>query len=463
MTDLYADVVICGAGIAGVAAAYHLGVRHGVKNIVLLERDAPLSLTSDKSGECYRNWWPGPDDGVYGGAMVAFMNRSIDLLEDTARTTGNRINLNRRGYLYATADQAKIPALLEAANQAAGYGAGPVRVHDHAISSYIPSLAHGFEGVPDGADLILEPGLIRRFFPALSEDVVAVLHARRCGWFGAQQLGMVLLEQAREHGVRLMRAEVTGVDVTNGRVNAVHLEREGQATTIRTSCFVNAAGPLQQRVARMMGLELPVFSERHIKSYFSDHLGVIPRDAPLLIWMDDVRLPWTPEERQVLSEDASTRWLLETLPSGVHCRPEGHGSSTTIMANYSIHTEAVPETFPIRPDPQDAELALRALSVMLPGLQAYLDHVPKPNQDGGYYTKTLENRPLIGPLPVQGAYIIGAMSGFGLMASHAAGDLLAAHITGAPLPDYAPAFALSRYDDPAYQRLLENWGDGGQL
>jgi glycine/D-amino acid oxidase-like deaminating enzyme len=463
MTDLQADVVICGAGIAGVAAAYHLSVRYGVRNILLLERDAPFGLTSDKSGECYRNWWPGPVDDVYGGAMVRLMNRSIDLLEDTARTTGNRINLNRRGYVYATADQARIPALREAAEQAAYHGAGPVRLHDQASSSYLPSPAHGFDGVPDGADLILEPGLIRRFFPALSEDVVAILHARRCGWFGAQQLGMVLLEQAREHGVRLMRAEVTGVDVTNGRVNAVELEREGQAALIKTSSFVNAAGPCQQRVARMMGLELPVFSERHIKSYFNDHLGVIPRDAPLLIWMDDMRLPWTPEEREVLAEDDSTRWLLETLPGGVHCRPEGHGSSTTIMANYSVHAEPVPESFPIRPDPQDAELALRALSVMLPGLQPYLTHAPKPNQDGGYYTKTIENRPLIGPLPVQGAYIIGAMSGFGLMASHAAGDLLAAHITLAPLPEYAPAFALSRYDDPAYQRLLQSWSDGGQL
>jgi hypothetical protein len=31
------------------------------------------------------------------------------------------------------------------------------------------------------------------------------------------------------------------------------------------------------------------------------------------------------------------------------------------------------------------------------------------------------------------------------------------------LPDYADAFLLSRYQDPAYRTLLENWGDGGQL
>ena len=48
-----ADVVICGAGIAGISAAYHLSVKHGMKNVILVDEGAPLSLTSDKSTECY--------------------------------------------------------------------------------------------------------------------------------------------------------------------------------------------------------------------------------------------------------------------------------------------------------------------------------------------------------------------------------------------------------------------------
>src|SRR6185436_4408101 len=78
-----AEVVICGAGIAGVAAAYHLAVRHGVRDIVVVDERPPLTLTSDKSAECYRNWWPGPGDD-----MVAAMNRSIDLLDELARESG---------------------------------------------------------------------------------------------------------------------------------------------------------------------------------------------------------------------------------------------------------------------------------------------------------------------------------------------------------------------------------------
>src|SRR3954468_21209562 len=85
-------IVICGAGIAGIAAAYNLAVVQGLNNVVIVEQGNPLSLTSDKSTEAYRNWWPGPD-----WTMTAFMNRSIDLIEGLARQTSNRFNLNRRG------------------------------------------------------------------------------------------------------------------------------------------------------------------------------------------------------------------------------------------------------------------------------------------------------------------------------------------------------------------------------
>src|SRR4051812_30170635 len=57
-----ADVVVGGAGIAGIAAAYPLAVRGGLTNVVIVDERPPLSLTSDKSTECYRNWWPGPGD-----------------------------------------------------------------------------------------------------------------------------------------------------------------------------------------------------------------------------------------------------------------------------------------------------------------------------------------------------------------------------------------------------------------
>src|SRR5204863_451328 len=119
MAPTTAEVVICGAGIAGIATAYHL-TRQGVTDIVLVDERPPLSLTSDKSTEGYRNWWPGPGD-----AMVAAMNRSIDLLEELARESGNVFRMNRRGYLFATSDPARVRRFVTAAEEAAALGAAP--------------------------------------------------------------------------------------------------------------------------------------------------------------------------------------------------------------------------------------------------------------------------------------------------------------------------------------------------
>src|SRR5438874_13604092 len=171
MSKHTSEVVICGAGIAGIAAAYHLAVRRGLTDVVIVDERPPLSLTSDKSTEGYRNWWPGPGD-----AMVAAMNRSIDLLEELARESGNVFRMNRRGYLFATADPARVGRFVTAAEEAAALGAGRARVHATVSSDYRPAPADGFEDQPVGADVITKPALIRRHFPYLADDTVAVLH-----------------------------------------------------------------------------------------------------------------------------------------------------------------------------------------------------------------------------------------------------------------------------------------------
>ena len=449
-----ASVVICGAGIAGISAAYHLAVRHGLQNVVLVDERPPLTLTSDKSTECYRNWWPGPGD-----AMVSLMNRSIDLMEELARESGNAFNLNRRGYLYATADPTRIPSLRRAAEESAALGAGPVRCHP-GNAPYRPAPPPGFSEPSAGAELLLDPALIRHHFPYLSPHTLAVLHARRCGWLSAQQLGMYLMERARERGVTCLSARVEGVDIEKGRVRAVRLQGGDRIATDR---FVNAAGPFLRGVGAMLGVDLPVFTELHAKVVFRDALGIVPRDAPMLIWIDPQVLPWSEEERALLLQSEETRRFLGELPSGVHARPEGGPDSNVLLMLWAYHTPPVEAAWPPRFDPHYFEIVLRGLATMLPGLQSYLDRAPRPAIDGGYYTKTRENRPLIGPLPVEGAYVIGALSGFGVMAACAAGDLLAAHLTGGTLPHYAPAFHLERYRDPAYQRLLDTWDETGQL
>jgi glycine/D-amino acid oxidase-like deaminating enzyme len=458
MATTSAEVVICGAGIAGVAAAYHIAVRRGLGPVVLVDERPPLTLTSDKSTECYRNWWPGPGD-----AMVAVMNRSIDLLEDLARECGNAFRLNRRGYLFATAEPDRVPAFVRAAEEAAALGAGPVRVHRGAASDYQPSEPEGFDSPLRGADVIVEPALVRRHFAYLADDTVAVLHARRCGWFSGQGLGMHLFERARDKGVRLIEGRVERIGTARGRVSGVEVATPGGALHLSTPRVVIAAGPFLPHVARLLGVSLPVFSERHAKVAFADARGAMPRWAPLTLWADPYRIPWPPEVRTELAASAEQRGLLDELPAGAHARPEGAGESPWVLGIWTYDVEPVEPTFPVEVDPWYAEIVLRGLGRMIPAMAPYADRLPRCVVDGGYYTKTRENRFLAGPLPVEGAYVLGALSGYGLMASNGAADLLADHVTERPLPAYARAFSLERYEDPAYVALLDQWGDTGQL
>jgi len=454
---LTSDVVICGAGIAGLSAAYYLAVKEGITDVLLVDERPPLSLTSDKSTECYRNWWPGP-----GAAMVALTNRSIDLMEQLAEESNNIFHLNRRGYLYLSADPQGAEKLLAAAREPPKLGAGPLRIYRRQADDpiYQPAPVEGFHNQPDGADLFLDADLIQQRFPYVSDQVVAALHVRRAGWFSAQQLGMYLLSQARQQGVRLLPGKVASLVVHKNRLTSVLL---ADGSRLHTRIFINAAGPFIKNIGSMMGVDLPVYSELHQKVAFRDVQGALPREAPMLIWHDPQYLPWSQEEKDFLAGDDETRWLLGRFPPGAHTRPEGSADSDIILMLWEYRTKELEPVFPPPLDPQYPDIVLRGLAAMVPALSAYFERALRPALDGGYYTKTRENRPLIGPLPVAGAYLIGALSGFGLMAACAAGELLAAHVAGAELPPYAPAFMLERYHDPAYQRLLENWDTSGQL
>ena len=123
----------------------------------------------------------------------------------------------------------------------------------------------------------------------------------------------------------------------------------------------------------------------------------------------------------------------------------------------------------------------RAYLTKVPGLGEYLrddgSAMPRVHLDGGYYTRAPDNLPLLGPLPgapagayvltltlspnpnpnpKPGAYVCAGLSGYGVMAANAAGELLAQHVTAEPLPTYAHAFRPERWLDNDYLRSVES-------
>src|SRR6185503_9818668 len=424
-----ADVVICGAGIAGAAAAYHLAVRHGVRHVVLIDEREPLTLTTDKGTQGYRNWWPGPDD-----TMCRFVSRSIDLLEETALESGNVFRLNRRGYLFATADPRQLETLEATAHAVSTFGMGPVRTHMD-TSAYQPHHADGFLDQPTGADLLVGAAA-RRAFPYLARDTIGALHVRRAGTMNSVALGAWFITRAMAHGARLVRDRVTGVVTTGGRVRAVRL---ASGDSIATDRVIVAAGPAVRDFEDMLGIDVPVVHELHSKMTVRDPKAFVARDAPFVIWNDPITIDG------------------ELFPAGMHFRPVDLAGGDELYLIWTFETELKPYVWPPSFDQRAGDILLRGLARMVPPAAAYVGRATG-LIDGGYYCKTRENRPLIGPLPIEGAYMLGALSGTGLMSAHAAAELCALHVTGGRLPDYAPTFLPSRYSDASYNAQVDRWG-----
>jgi glycine/D-amino acid oxidase-like deaminating enzyme len=175
-------------------------------------------------------------------------------------------------------------------------------------------------------------------------------------------------------------------------------------------------------------------NELHGKVSFEDEAGVVPRDIPLMIWNDPVDL------------DA-----LGTFPAGVHLRPRG---ARSLLGIWTYDTRVEPPACPPTFAEDYSRIVIGGLTAMIPGLARYVGRADEGIVDGGYYCKTPDNRPLIGPTTIEGVYLLGALSGFGIMASQAAAELVAAHLLDKPLPDYAAAFRPARFDDPSYESVL---------
>jgi glycine/D-amino acid oxidase-like deaminating enzyme len=387
-----AEIVIAGAGMAGAAAAYQLAVRAGVSRVVLVDPREPLTLTSNKGTEGYRNYWP--DD-----TMRRFMERSIDLLDALDRDSGEAFELNRRGYVFLTADSDEAERLSR---------------YDGALAQFV-----------DGSQRV------RARFPFVTDRVLAMLHIRRAGFMNAVKLGQWLLARAHEHGVQLVHDEVTRLLLGGGRLTGVELE---SGTRIEARAFVLAAGPRLAEWVTRLDLDVSILNEPHGKIAFDDDAAVIPRDIPLMIWNDAVELS-----------------PLGTFPPGVHLRARG---ARSLLGLWTYDTRIEPPSFPPVFAEDFPDIVMRGLAAMVPALAPHIPRAREAIVDGGYYCKTPDNRPLIGATSIEGVYLVGALSGYGIMASQAAAELLAAHLLDGPLPAYADAFRPGRFGDPAYQSTL---------
>jgi len=434
------EIAVIGAGVAGIATAFYLCTEHDKRSIMLIDPRQPMSFTSAQSGENYRNWWPHR-------TMTAFTNHSIDLMERIAADTDNVLQMTRRGYAVATR-KSDIDDLVEQLNSGYGeQGQDLIRFHNGVSSqSYQPAVSADWQSAPDGVDVIQDGGRIRQAFPWLTDEIASVVHIRRAGDISSQQMGQYMLEQIRARGGRLKKAKLHAVQQDNG----FRLEVVGPGGTehIHAEQWVNAAGPFVKEVAAMIGVDLPVLNVLQQKIAFEDRAGAIPREVPFSIDLDDRVLDWTREERELLAADDEMAWLVEPLPGGVHCRPDGGARGSWVKLGWAYNQALTEPVWEPSVGGHFPEIVLRRAAALIPSLHTYNGSLPpKYSHYGGYYPMTDENWPLVGSMGVDGAYVVGALSGFGTMAACAAGQICASWIAGVTQPDYVSRLGMARYAD----------------
>ncbi len=427
-SDTDCEIAIIGAGIAGIATAYYLGVEQRKKSVLLIDYRPPMSYTSAQSGDNYRNWWPHP-------TMTAFTNDSIDLMERLSRDTQNVFNMTRRGYRLAT--------------------------RRSNVDKVFTNLQVGTD-----VDVVSGRERIRQVYPDLCDDIRNVIHIKRGGDISGQQLGALMLERFRDAGGKRLQGEATGVSRNGGF--RIELQTATGTESVRAETIVNAAGPFAKNIAAMLDVELPVRNVYQQKVAFDDRRGAVARDMPFTIDLDETTLAWSDEEREMLESDEELSWLVGAMPGGTHCRPDGGENGTWVKLGwaYNDRVSDAQRDLANEPaiDPQFPEIVIRGAAAMLPALQQYVDSPPtRFSHYGGYYTMTEENWPLIGPAGPDGSYVVAALSGFGSMTACAAGRLCAAHICGGELPSYAEDLSIARYDDTALMRDLLGSADRGLL
>ena len=213
----------------GTSTAYHL-TRHGVRDIVLVERDPMLGM-----GSTGRNAG-GARHQFSSEANVVLSIESIRLFERFAEEVGYEIDFHQDGYLFLLSNEPDLSDFRHSIDKQRRLG---VEVE------------------------LLSPEEARQLATGLEVDgVIAATFCARDGIADPNGVTMGFAKAAQAGGAEINRdTEVTGIRTEAGRVTAVETTRG----VISTGIVVNAAGPYARDVGRMAELDVPVLPyRRHI-------------------------------------------------------------------------------------------------------------------------------------------------------------------------------------------------------
>ncbi|WP_336031714.1 NAD(P)/FAD-dependent oxidoreductase [Geodermatophilus sp. FMUSA9-8] len=216
-----ASVVVVGGGLTGLASAYELA-RAGVPDVVLLDRDSFGSGSTSRAAGGVRAMFSDPVNVTLGA-------RSLETFRDFPARFGQEIDYAEVGYLFLLSTPEAVTAFEDAV----------------ALQNSL--------GVPSRMVDVAEA---RRLSPLIETDgLLAAAFSPTDGHCTPESVVLGYASAARRAGATLLPGRAaTGIDVTGGRVTAVHTA----AGSIRTGAVVCAAGPWSAEVGAWAGVDLPV-------------------------------------------------------------------------------------------------------------------------------------------------------------------------------------------------------------
>jgi sarcosine oxidase subunit beta len=225
------DVVIIGAGIHGLATAYYLGKRHGVKKIALLDRGYLGGGNSGRNTAILRSNYRTQEG-------IPFYDASVKLYEQMSEELGWNVMFSQYGHLTTAHTDSSLVGLRVRAENNQVLGVDSRIIYPAEIKRLVPAMDVSSKArFPILAALYHPPGGVIR------HDAVVWGYARAC-----DRMDIEIHPYTEVTGIRVEKGRALSVATTRGNVAA--------------GAVLNVTAGWASTISKMAGVPLPIVSHQ---------------------------------------------------------------------------------------------------------------------------------------------------------------------------------------------------------